>query len=584
MKLRQMILAISGVALLAVSVLAAVPHLINFQGLLKDGSGNPVSNGSYSVIFTIYDSATGGINLWTETQSVTTIGGNFTTLLGSGTAIPDSTFNDSTRYLGIKVGADPEMTPRQRLASVGYSYVSSQWTSAGQDLFRVNGNVGIGTGPSPGYKLWVYNLGSSPFALRGVIGEADNSSFGDAYGGYFRGNSSSGGSGYGVYASGGTHGVDAIGGTYGVDATGGSYGVIGHTSLGTGVWGTSSSGDGVIGSSLSNDGVVGTSTSGTGVYASSSSGPGIEAFGGTNGVEATGTARGVYATGGDYGIVASGGTYGVYGASSVSSFSPVYGCYGAATNTSTGHAYGGNFYGFSTGGGIGYGVSGTGSLFGVYGSGGYGVYGVSSTNGGYGVFGSNGGNSATWAGYFLGDTRVTGNLEVLGFIFKPGGGFKIDHPTDPANKYLYHSFVESPDMKNIYDGVVTIDAKGEAIVTLPDWFGAVNKDFRYQLTCIGGFAPVYVSEEISTNQFKIAGGTAGMKVSWQVTGIRQDAYANDHRIQVEEDKPVAERGKYLHPKELGMPEALGVNYEMTQKMEAERKQQEEQQVKMEPKH
>jgi hypothetical protein len=50
------------------------------------------------------------------------------------------------------------------------------------------------------------------------------------------------------------------------------------------------------------------------------------------------------------------------------------------------------------------------------------------------------------------------------------------------------------------------------------------KDFRYQLTCIGGSALVYISEEIKNNRFAIAGGKQGLKVSWQVTGIRKDPY------------------------------------------------------------
>jgi hypothetical protein len=95
---------------------------------------------------------------------------------------------------------------------------------------------------------------------------------------------------------------------------------------------------------------------------------------------------------------------------------------------------------------------------------------------------------------------------VIGNLSKGGGSFKIDHPLDPANKYLYHSFVESPDMMNVYNGNVVLDANGEAVVVLPDWFEALNRDFRYQLTCIGGFAPVYIAEEIANNQFKIAGG------------------------------------------------------------------------------
>jgi hypothetical protein len=104
-----------------------------------------------------------------------------------------------------------------------------------------------------------------------------------------------------------------------------------------------------------------------------------------------------------------------------------------------------------------------------------------------------------------------------------------------------------------YDGVVALDNKGEAEIELPDWFGALNKDFRYQLTAIGAPGPnLYIAEEIisdttsnNNSRFKIAGGTSGMKVSWQVTGIRKDPWANAHRVQVEEDKPDKERKTYI---------------------------------------
>lgn len=149
---------------------------------------------------------------------------------------------------------------------------------------------------------------------------------------------------------------------------------------------------------------------------------------------------------------------------------------------------------------------------------------------------------------------ANGSVTISGNLTKAGGSFKIDHPLDPANKYLYHSFVESPDMKNVYDGVVVMDRDGEAQVELPEWFEALNKDFRYQLTAIGAPAPnLHIAEEIGQNHFRIAGGVSGLKVSWQVTGIRHDAYADAHRIRVEEDKPAELRGSYLHPEEQGQP-------------------------------
>lgn len=185
-----------------------------------------------------------------------------------------------------------------------------------------------------------------------------------------------------------------------------------------------------------------------------------------------------------------------------------------------------------------------------------GVKGTLKTSGAQGraIWGQAASLSTGYAGYFEGRVRVTG------YLYKDGGGFQIDHPLDPGNKYLYHSFVESPDMMNIYNGNVILDGNGIAWVELPDWFEALNRDFRYQLTAIGEPGPnLYIAKEISGNRFKIAGGKDGMKVSWQVTGIRQDVYAEKHRIPVEEEKPLQEKGKYLHPKELGMPETMDIN-------------------------
>jgi len=180
---------------------------------------------------------------------------------------------------------------------------------------------------------------------------------------------------------------------------------------------------------------------------------------------------------------------------------------------------------------------------------GYGVFANTAT--GTAVFGGSSNVALAWAGFFDGDVNVTGTLT------KGAGAFRIDHPLDPENKYLSHSFVESPDMKNIYDGVAVFDAAGEATVTLPDWFEALNEDFRYQLTPMGAAFVPYVASEIAGNQFTIGGGIPGRKVSWQVTGIRHDAYANANRIQVEEMKPAAAVGTYLHPDAFGQPVEKG---------------------------
>ena len=184
------------------------------------------------------------------------------------------------------------------------------------------------------------------------------------------------------------------------------------------------------------------------------------------------------------------------------------------------------------------------------------------TNTGIGVSGFSNSGSA-----ILGTTTVGlagefgGNVTVSGTLSKGGGSFRIDHPLDPANKYLSHSFVESPDMMNVYNGNATLDAQGEAWVELPNWFEALNRDFRYQLTAIGAPAPyLYIAEEISGSRFKIAGGVPGLKVSWQVTGIRQDAFANANRIQVEEDKPEADQGFYLHPELYGKPKTKSMEW------------------------
>jgi trimeric autotransporter adhesin len=193
------------------------------------------------------------------------------------------------------------------------------------------------------------------------------------------------------------------------------------------------------------------------------------------------------------------------------------------------------------------------AIFG-YSTGGYGVFGQA-TGAGYGIVGTNTDLTNGTAGQFNGHVNVSNNLSVSGTK-----NFRIDHPLDPANKYLFHASIESSEVKNLYDGTVELDQNGEAVVQLPEWFEVLNRDFRYQLTCIGGYAQVYVAEEIANHQFKIAGGWAGLKVSWQVTGNRQDPMIKAHPMQVEQEKLERERGHYLHPELYGQPEEKGVEW------------------------
>ncbi len=536
----------AGILLLGSMVFAGVPQLINFQGILRDGSGNPVANGSYSVLFKIYDDSTGGNVLWSETQTVNTTNGLFSAILGSVNPtvnpIPDSAFSNTAgglaHWLGIKVGADPEMTPRQKLVSVGYGYRSEHVNTVdGAAGGSITSPLSFGNSSSP--ELYIYESGTSN-PTRPIISHSP--AFPDWGLAYNDVNDRM------TFQQGGSPVLTVH---------------LGSSRVGIGILSPQNKFD------VSGNATIGASYAGFNV--APANGLLVE---GKVGIGTTSpTARLQVVTGftSDKGIYASSGLdnaiYGTASASNAIVGEVTSSSYGGIVGINNDVGYAGQFYGYNA-------VSGDGGNVGVAGYGGnYGVYGSASNNGGYGIYGSNGGNSLTFAGYFKGDVYVNGNLG------KAGGGFKIDHPLDPANKYLEHSFVESPDMKNIYDGLIVTDSKGNATVTLPEWFGALNKDFRYQLTVIGEFAQAIISKEIANNQFSIQTNKPSVKVSWQVTGIRQDAWANAHRIPVEQLKSGNERGSYIHPELFGQPEEKGVdwaNHTETMKAIKEKKLQTEQ--------
>ncbi len=139
---------------------------------------------------------------------------------------------------------------------------------------------------------------------------------------------------------------------------------------------------------------------------------------------------------------------------------------------------------------------------------------------------------------------ANGELGATGFK-----SFIIDHPKDPENKFLRHFSTESNEVLNIYRGNAVFDANGEAIVELPEYYEDINKNPSYNLTPVGGFAQLYIKEEISNGKFVIGGGTEGLKVSWTIYAERNDPYAAQHpeKRAVELEKREGQKGRYFMP-------------------------------------
>jgi hypothetical protein len=156
------------------------------------------------------------------------------------------------------------------------------------------------------------------------------------------------------------------------------------------------------------------------------------------------------------------------------------------------------------------------------------------------------------AGRFEGDVTITGKLS-LGV-----GGFTIDHPTAPESRYLSHSFVESPEMLNVYRGTVTTDQEGAATVELPGYMAALNREFSYHLTVVGDFARAVVSAPLRDGRLSLRTDQPGVTVCWLVLGVRADPWAEANRIEVERDKPDDERNLFLHPELYDQPPDRGL--------------------------
>jgi hypothetical protein len=508
---------------------AIVPPVVKFGGVLTDVNSKPVT-GTVGVTFSLYKESQGGAALWVETQNVTLDKtGRYAVMLGSTSSqgLPADVFaSGEARWLGVQMQGEAEQ-PRTVLMSVPYALKAADAETIG------------GLPPSAFVKAAAPGSATAANANQPPAAQITGSGTANLV----------------------TKWISAtkLGNSNIFDGPKGSVG-IGTTSPSAklDVDGTARvRGNATVNGDLSVGPITATSSSsgGTGLYANAGS------SGGSNGIIASGatgvagytTVAGSIALYGNAGnTTGSNGVVG-YGATGVAGNSTIAGSYGTFGNGSTG------VWGNSTG---------TGANVGVLGTGGTGGIGVSGVGDGFGVLGESGsasgsgggfGNSSTgdalftynqsggYAAFFDGDVDVDGNLS------KAGGSFKIDDPIDPANKYLYHSFVESPDMMNIYNGNATTDGQGSAVVQLPEWFETLNRDFRYQLTVIGQFSQAIVASKVANHQFTIKTDKPNVEVSWQVTGIRQDAWANAHRIPVEVPKAQRDRGLYLHPELFGAP-------------------------------
>jgi len=570
-----------------------IPEMINYQGYITNSDGEPFS-GNQTLHFVIYDQHSDGDAFWKETQEIEVENGLFSVMLGAITPLASSIFNKENRYLGIAVGDDNEMKPRKQFTSVGYAFKSSNSDS----LNGKSGSEYIVFGEKNAiseemlqhqYIKTINNVGADNNNVSILAGdniELTNNSLDHTI---TISSTAVAGSGDNL----GNHQATVNLHTRGnwISNDGDSEGIwirnTGQVGIGTNYFRdsfptykpklkiNSESGTGI---QCDGEGLGGVFTGRTGLTASGSEYNAILA---TNNNENPAGKFLAYAEDGTavYGETTKDGGKAIHGIASFDEYGTNYGGYFEANAQLSrgvygeGNSYGGFFisnneeskgvYAYAHGNNSTaiYGHSGLGgnsSQFAGYfrsaSENGYALYARSYGANGFGIHASGG----YYAGYFGGDVRVTGTLS------KSAGSFKIDHPQDPENKYLQHSFVESPDMMNLYKGNVILDSDGSAVVELPEYFEALNIEYNYQLTCVGGFAQVYISKEISNNQFEIAGGTNGLKVCWEVSGVRNDAYARNHPIEVVVEKTGKEKGTYIFPEDYGKPASMKVGYEEEQ--------------------
>jgi len=573
---------------------ADIPQIINYQGKITDGSGIPVSDGSYDMRFNIFDVETGGTSLWySGTVSVDVTDGIFSVVLGE-TPQPsvDLPF-DEDYWLSVWIGGDPQ-SPRQKLGSVGYAYIANSLVPGAEVIGAVTtGTSSVITGTNTAttgisHGICGYSASSSG---SGVYGYASATS-GNATGGSFETESPTGRGVYGTASatSGDNSGIyghsasTAGSGVYGSNSAGSGYtaGVYGrcYSDEGTGVegwaWATSGTtyGGNFTSTSTEGRGVYGRVTASSGVnyggqfecaspnskavigYASATTG---SAYGAEFETESP-TGRGVYGTA----SATTGNNYGVYGHSASETGRGVFGSNSAGSGYTAG-VYGRSYSDTGTGvEGWAWATSGItcGGNFSSTSTEGRGVYGRTTATTGinYGVYGETSSPSG-YAGYFQGD------VDIAGSISKGSGSFLIDHPLDPENKLLRHNFVESPENLLIYRGKTRLDETGESRVDMPDYFVALTREDDASIHLTPVSTPTLVAAEWSDgfNSF-IVRGTPDLEVFWEVLADRDDPVIHQLGRPVEEAKGPDNKhcgtGELIYPEAYGYPESRGRNYEL----------------------